>query len=99
MKQQSEGVTSRLVAEALKAYSLQDPNNSLVADVSVRKIGDKDFAIFDMEVKSDLGKQNVRAVIVCHKSHSINFVLTYWENEKDLTLMMAAVEGIRFYYE
>lgn len=95
-KQPSEVITSKIVADATKAFFLKNTEYSLAKDISIQKIDGFQFATFDMDVASSLGKQHVRVLIVCIKSEAITFALTYWDDHRDLETMMMAVESVRF---
>ena len=96
MKQPSEDITSVMVAQSTKEFTLAEPNNKLAKDISIRRIDGRDFAEFDMIVTSALGRQNVRVLIVNLKGYSLTFALTYWDELDDLKLMMSSIESTRF---
>lgn len=95
-KEPSELVTPKMVAEGSKSVFLASPKITLVKDVSIVNISGHQFATFDMDIDSAMGKQHLRVFTAMVKQYALTFALTYWDNDDDLRVMEDSLKTIKF---
>jgi hypothetical protein len=93
-KQQNLSFTPKMIAEATRAYFLQVPAYTNLRDISVERLGNRDFMTFEAGVV-DFPKQRVRMYFTRIDEYALTFALTYW-SDKELKIMLDSLNSIKF---
>ncbi len=94
-KQPNASISALKVADAVKTVFLKNPDFKLELDLLTERLGNRDFAMFELGVKS-FPKQRVRIYVTMVGNFALTIAATYWD-DKNFKVISKSLNTIEFF--